>query len=246
MSKITKQAKERKRAELLKQHANEIRRLGKRAVADIIEIGQRLIEAKKFAGHGNWLPWLKREFGWSDRAANNFMLVAEGAKSANFADFNVPVSSLYRLAAPSTPAGVIEAVADGSARGESFTNKQIKTMINGMEFTSVDCTAQPYLVRYTSVDSTAAPVRYTSRADTRKASAIRADRAVSLLEELGDLSRRCSPEAVADALRGHRRLRTLLAGMTFATEIRSALSVPSPCGGPPTVPKNSDHLHVVK
>ena len=37
-------------------HADEIRRLGKRAVADIIEIGKRLIDAKEIAGHSNWLP----------------------------------------------------------------------------------------------------------------------------------------------------------------------------------------------
>jgi hypothetical protein len=57
------------------------------------------------------------------------MRVAKAAKSVKFTDFNVPVSSLYRLAAPSTPAEVIEAVAEGSARGESFTHQQVEGMI---------------------------------------------------------------------------------------------------------------------
>jgi DUF3102 family protein len=58
-------------------------REGKRAVADI-EIGRRLIEAKAIAGHGNWSPWLEREFGWAENTAINFMRVAESAKTRNF------------------------------------------------------------------------------------------------------------------------------------------------------------------
>jgi hypothetical protein len=47
----------------LAEHSQEIRALGKRAIRDIIKIGKRLTEAKGIAGHGNWLPWLEREFG---------------------------------------------------------------------------------------------------------------------------------------------------------------------------------------
>jgi Protein of unknown function (DUF3102) len=66
----------------LAEHANTIRRLHKRAVGDIIEIGRHLIEAKKLAGHGHWLPWLEREFGWKEQSARNFMNVADlAAKS---------------------------------------------------------------------------------------------------------------------------------------------------------------------
>ena len=48
---------------------------------------------------------MEREFGWKERTAQNFMSVYEMAqsKSANFADLSLPVSSLYMLAAPSTP-----------------------------------------------------------------------------------------------------------------------------------------------
>jgi hypothetical protein len=41
---------------ILEEHVAEIRRLGQRAVNDVIEIGRRLIECKKLVGHGNWLP----------------------------------------------------------------------------------------------------------------------------------------------------------------------------------------------
>lgn len=88
----------------LAEHAEVIRTLGKRAIRDIIEIGRRLTDAKAIAGHGNWLPWLEKEFGWGERTARNFMQVHElASKSAKFADLTVDASSLYLLAAPSTP-----------------------------------------------------------------------------------------------------------------------------------------------
>jgi hypothetical protein len=96
----------------LAEHANEIRRLGKRAIGDIIEIGRHLIEAKKLAGHGNWLPWLDREFGWKEQSARNFVNVAElAAKSPTVGDLNIDFRGLYLLSAPSTPVEVVEEVA---------------------------------------------------------------------------------------------------------------------------------------
>jgi hypothetical protein len=88
----------------LAEHAAEIRRLGKRVVADVIEIGRRLTECKRICGHGNFLPWLAREFKWDERTARNFMSVHEMAlKSENFSDLDLPISGLYLLAAPGTP-----------------------------------------------------------------------------------------------------------------------------------------------
>src|SRR5262249_51951563 len=54
---------------ILIEHADAIRQLGKRVVSDVVEIGRRLTEAKEIAGHGNWLSWLEREFGWSPSTA---------------------------------------------------------------------------------------------------------------------------------------------------------------------------------
>src|SRR6516165_2822122 len=83
-------AKERDR--VLAENAEEIRKLGKRAVGDVIEIGRRLTEMKKICGHGNWLPWLQREFGWTNRQALNYMRVHKlSLKSENFSDLRNPV-----------------------------------------------------------------------------------------------------------------------------------------------------------
>lgn len=55
----------------------EIRILVKQTAQGIIEIGQRLIEVKEKLGHGNFLPWIRDEFGWSDETAHRFMNVAQ-------------------------------------------------------------------------------------------------------------------------------------------------------------------------
>ena len=114
-------AKERER--VLAQNAQEIRKLGKRASADVIEIGRRLTEMKKLCGHGNWLPWLQREFGWTDRHALNYMRVYEvSLKSENFSDLRIPVSGLYLLAAPSTPPEAVDEVIERAKSGERQTH----------------------------------------------------------------------------------------------------------------------------
>lgn len=44
----------------------------------ILEIGRRLIEAKKQLSHGEWLPWLEEKVDFSPRSAQRFMKLAEG------------------------------------------------------------------------------------------------------------------------------------------------------------------------
>jgi hypothetical protein len=51
------------------------------------------------------------------------------AKSANFADLTIDASSLYLLAAPSTPDEAREAVIERSERGETLTHAEVKKMI---------------------------------------------------------------------------------------------------------------------
>jgi hypothetical protein len=87
-----------------------------------------LTESKKLCGHGNWLPWLEREFGWEDRTALNFMQVhAMVGKSEKFADLSLPVSGLYLLAAPSTPEEVRDEVAIRAAAGEKITVADVRS-----------------------------------------------------------------------------------------------------------------------
>jgi len=88
----------------LAEHAEVIRAASRATVESILEIGRHLTEAKKLCGHGEWLPWLKREFGWDERTARRFMSIHELAgKSGNLSYLSIGVSALYLLAAPSTP-----------------------------------------------------------------------------------------------------------------------------------------------
>jgi Protein of unknown function (DUF3102) len=91
----------------LAEHVAAIKTLGRRVVADAIEIGRRLVDCRdNHLKHGEYLPWLRREFGWSRQSADNFIHVYEAeaqGKLPNFGNLDLPVSALYLLAAPSTP-----------------------------------------------------------------------------------------------------------------------------------------------
>jgi hypothetical protein len=107
-----------------------IRALGKRVIANVIEIGRRLSESKQLCGHGNWLPWLEREFGWTDDTALNHMRCADLAESRNFRDLSLPVSGLYLLAAPSTPEEARQQVIERAESGERLSVKDVKKLID--------------------------------------------------------------------------------------------------------------------
>jgi DUF3102 family protein len=112
----------------LAEHAAVIRALGRRVVGDVIEIGRRLNDAQALCKeHGNlWLPWLKREFGWTESSAKRFMQVAN--KTPNLGDVDVPISGLYLLAQDSTPPTVIEAIA-AKPKGKTIPLAEVKAMI---------------------------------------------------------------------------------------------------------------------
>jgi hypothetical protein len=119
-------------AAVRKRYAKEIRHLRTRVGRDIIRIGYLLTDVKEhYCHHGEWLRWLEREFGWSDRTALNFMRVYEvSLKSENFSDLSLPISSLYLLAAPSTPEAVRQDVIDRVASGEELTHAQVKAAVD--------------------------------------------------------------------------------------------------------------------
>jgi hypothetical protein len=112
-------------------HVAEIRLLRKRALADIIEIGRRLTKCRDIVGHGNWQTFLDREFGWSATTALNFMRFFDltKTKSTNFADLDLPVSSLYLLAAPGTPEEARAEIIQRAEAGEQISSARVKEMI---------------------------------------------------------------------------------------------------------------------
>lgn len=73
---------------------------------------------------------------WRDRHARRFIDVYELAgKSDKLSDLELPVSSLYLLAAPSTPETARDDVLDLVANGEKLTHARVKEMIDeGQEY----------------------------------------------------------------------------------------------------------------
>lgn len=63
-----------------------------------IEIGRDLIDAKEALPHGQWLPWLEAEFGWSESTAQRYIRLAKTFKSVNLTDLNISLSALHLLA----------------------------------------------------------------------------------------------------------------------------------------------------
>lgn len=57
--------------------AAEIRTFTASMLNNIIEIGRRMVEAKALLPHGEFLPWLKEQTGYSSSTANNFMRLYE-------------------------------------------------------------------------------------------------------------------------------------------------------------------------
>jgi len=112
---------EAKVAEQVRSSADRIRERVKKTVEDIIEVGNDLLAVKEALDHGQFGPWLKAEFGWSERSAQNFMSVAERFKSAKIADLPIQPSAAYFLAAPSVPDEARQVAVEKAEAGEEIT-----------------------------------------------------------------------------------------------------------------------------
>ena len=84
---------------VVQQKTEEIKVLMRRTAQDVFDIGQKLSEIKTRLGHGQFGNWLKAEFEWSERTAQNFIRVYESFKSENVADLHLSQTALYVLAA---------------------------------------------------------------------------------------------------------------------------------------------------
>lgn len=84
---------------VVQQKTEEIKVLMRRTAQDVFDIGQKLSEIKARLGHGHFGNWLKAEFDWSERTAQNFIRVYESFKSENVSDLNFSQTALYVLAA---------------------------------------------------------------------------------------------------------------------------------------------------
>ncbi len=114
---------ETKVAEKVRSSADRIRQKVKKTLEDIIEVGKDLLAVKEALPHGQFGPWLRAEFGWGDRMAQNFMAVAEsfGPKTEIIADLAIQPTAAYLLAAPSAPNEARQAALERAEAGEQIT-----------------------------------------------------------------------------------------------------------------------------
>ena len=87
--------------QFVKQTTREVSLLLERSTGDIIAIGQKLVEMKNRLGHGHWRAWLQTQWPLDISLANRWMNVAR--KCGQFPHLKIPRSTLYLLAANSTP-----------------------------------------------------------------------------------------------------------------------------------------------
>jgi hypothetical protein len=111
--------------------ADHIRSKVKKAIVDIIEVGKELLVVKETVAHGHFGAWLKAEFGWGERTAQNFMSVAErfGAKSEIIADLKIQPTAAYLLASPTVPDEARERALQRAEAGEQITSAIAKKIL---------------------------------------------------------------------------------------------------------------------
>lgn len=115
--------------EIARAAAVEIRMHQRSVVEGVAAIGAALIRVKEALEHGEFLPWLKMEFGWSERTAQNYIAVAErfGSNPQSVAD--LPLATVYRLASPSVPGTLRDKIGERRQAGETISAAEIDTEI---------------------------------------------------------------------------------------------------------------------
>ncbi|CDZ35844.1 Hypothetical protein NGAL_HAMBI1146_15860 [Neorhizobium galegae bv. officinalis] len=105
------------------------KRIRNRLRLHTIETGKELLIIKKELGHGKFGKWLEYHFGWKERTAQNYMNSATAFGSTPQVIDVLPPSTVYKLAAKSTPDALRQSVIDEIERGEKPDPKQIESKI---------------------------------------------------------------------------------------------------------------------
>jgi hypothetical protein len=96
---------------------------------NFIEIGRELLQIKDKLEHGEFGKWIVAEFEMTGRTAQNYMSVAKEFGDKPEMISVLPPTAIYKLAARSTPAAVIEGVLADIAEGVTPTTQEISTRI---------------------------------------------------------------------------------------------------------------------
>jgi hypothetical protein len=109
----------------LRAKAVKVREMVQKTMSAIVEVGNELLDAKHKLNHGHFKSWIEAECGFSHSAALNYMRVAEFAKTKNATVALLAPRTVYKLAAPSTPAALADEIESRVAAGEQISHKQV-------------------------------------------------------------------------------------------------------------------------
>jgi len=110
-----------------------IRFHGKRSVQSILAIGRELASVKEHVEHGQYTAFVTERLGWSTSAASRFVQVFEMTKHPNLGSLEgltIDATSLYRLAAPSTPEPAREEILELAATPEGVSHTESKRIVS--------------------------------------------------------------------------------------------------------------------
>jgi Protein of unknown function (DUF3102) len=85
----------------LAQIAGQIKALEKKTIQNVVEIGRLLQEVDDQCEHGEYMKWLKGEFGWSHGTSLNYRNVyalSQNRKICDFDKLDISISALYMIA----------------------------------------------------------------------------------------------------------------------------------------------------
>lgn len=135
-----------------------------------VEIGKRLIKLKETMAHGEWGPWLKQHFRFSQSQANKLMSIAADPKSDTYTNLGLPVAVQVDLASPSTPSEARAEIIAKAEAGEKITVKAVQTTIK--EAKSKDQPAKPKsLMESIVTEYTVGAIKYNPAVTVAKTSA---------------------------------------------------------------------------
>jgi Protein of unknown function (DUF3102) len=94
--------------------------------------GERLAEVKATHPRGGWQKWLKKEFGWHQTTAVNFIRVADvfGSKLSPGLSLEIDAKALYLLAGPEVSEEIRDKAIERAATGR-VTLADARKMVAG-------------------------------------------------------------------------------------------------------------------
>ncbi len=109
--------------------AERIRTRIARTMLNIIATGNDLITVKEKLKHGAFTTWVANEFGMADRTARNYMRTATWAADKSETVSVLPLTTVYALAAPSTPEAIRTEVISDLEAGRPVDHHAIESRI---------------------------------------------------------------------------------------------------------------------